>query len=73
MKKIVFAGTECRSEKTAQQNLLNVGGCHVSVKTVERVLHDVGSEMKELRNCPPSRLPKSLVPPQGSMLLLSLV
>ena len=63
MKKIVFAGTECRSEKTAQQNLLNVGGCNVSVKTVERVLHDVGSEMKELRNCPPSRLPKSLVPP----------
>jgi hypothetical protein len=40
-----------------------VGGCRVSVKTIERVLHDVGAELKTLRECPPSRLPKSLVPP----------
>ncbi|MBX3439027.1 MAG: hypothetical protein KF861_16170 [Planctomycetaceae bacterium] len=33
------------------------------MKTIERVLHDVGSELKSLRGCPPSRLPKSLVPP----------
>jgi hypothetical protein len=63
VKKIVFSGTDCRSEKTAQANLKNVGDCTVSIKTIERVLHDVGSELKELRDAPPSRLPKSLVPP----------
>lgn len=63
VKKIVFAGAECRSEKRTQSVLRNVGDCTVSIKTIERVLHDVGSELKELRNCPPSRLPKSLIPP----------
>jgi hypothetical protein len=63
VKKIVHAGAECRSEKAAHNNLRNVGDCDVSVKTIERVLHDVGSELKALRDCPPSRLPKSLVPP----------
>ena len=63
VKKIVFSGTDCRSEKAAQANLQNVGDCQVSAKTIERVLHDVGAELKELRDAPPSRLPKSLVPP----------
>lgn len=62
VKKIVFAGAECRSEKRAQIVLEQVGDCKVSIKTIERVLHDVGSEMKNLRDCAPSRLPKSLVP-----------
>jgi hypothetical protein len=61
--RIVFAGAESRSEKRARIMLEKVGGCHVSVKTIERVLHDVGSELKALRDCPPSRLPRSLVPP----------
>ncbi len=59
----MHAGAECRSEKTAQANLRNVGGCEVSAKTIERVLHDVGSELKSLRDRPPSRLPRSLTPP----------
>ena len=63
MKKIVFSGSECRSERSAHENLLNVGDCEVSIKTIERVLHDVGGELKELRDAPVSRLPKSLVPP----------
>ena len=63
MKKIVHSGSECRSEKAAQANLQNVGDCTVSIKTIERVLHDVGSELKALRDAPPSRLPKSLIPP----------
>jgi hypothetical protein len=63
VKKIVFAGSDCRSEKAAQANLRNVGDCEVSAKTIERVLHDVGSELKSLRDCSPSRLPKSLTPP----------
>jgi hypothetical protein len=63
VKKIVFSGSECRSEKCAQSNLLNVGDCKVSLKTIERVLHDIGGELKDLRDAPPSRLPKSLVPP----------
>lgn len=63
VKKIVHAGADLRSEKKAHNNLRNVGGCEVSVKTIERVLHDVGSELKSLRECPPSRLPKSLTPP----------
>lgn len=61
--KIVFAGAESRSEKRAQIMLEKVGGSQVSVKTLERVLHDVGAELTALRDCPPSRLPKSLVPP----------
>ncbi len=60
---MVFAGAESRSEKRAQIMLEKVGGCKVSVKTIERVLHDVGSELKSLRDCPPSRLSRSLVPP----------
>lgn len=59
----MFAGAESRSEKRAQIVLQRVGGCEVSVKTIERVLHDVGAELKSLRDCAPSRLPKSLVPP----------
>lgn len=34
----------------------------VSAKTVERVLHDVGEESTHLRDCPPSRLSRTLVP-----------
>jgi len=63
VKKIVHAGADLRSEKKAHHNLRNVGGCDVSVKTIERVLHDVGSEMKDVWDSPVSRLPKSLVPP----------
>jgi hypothetical protein len=57
VKKIVFAGAECRSEKRSQVVLEQVGDCQVSIKTIERVLHDVGSELKSLRDGPPSRLP----------------
>jgi hypothetical protein len=63
VEKIVFGGAESRSEKRAQVVLQKVGGCDVSVKTVERVLHDVGAELKTLRDCPPSRLSRTLVPP----------
>jgi hypothetical protein len=64
VERIVHAGAESRSEKRAQIMLEKVGGCRdVSVKTIERVLHDVGAELQTLRDCPPSRLPKSLVPP----------
>lgn len=63
VERIVFAGAESRSEKRAQVVLEKVGGCQVSVKTLERVLHDVGAELEVLRDCPPSRLPRSLVPP----------
>ena len=61
--KIVFAGAESRSEKRAQIVMEKVGDCQISVKTIERVLHDVGAELADLRDCPPSRVPKSLVPP----------
>lgn len=63
VKKIVSAGAQCRSEKVTQTVLRSVGNCEVSIKAIERVLHEVGSELKELWDCPPSRLPKSLVPP----------
>jgi len=63
VKKIVFCGAECRSEKRAHLVLQSVGDCQVSIKTIERVLHDVGSELKSLRDCSPSRLPRLLVPP----------
>lgn len=59
----MYAGGDARSEKRAQISLDKVGGVTVSLKTIERVLHDVGSEMKALRDCAPSRLPGSLVPP----------
>lgn len=63
IERIVFAGAESRSQKRAQIVLQKVGGCDVSVKTLERLLHDVGTELKTLRECPSSRLPKALVPP----------
>jgi hypothetical protein len=67
VRKIIWAVSDCRSEKAAQANLLNVGDCETSIKTIERVMHDIGGELKSLRDCPPSRLPKSLVspPPAG--------
>lgn len=43
VEKTVFAGAESRSEKRAQIVLQKVGGCDVSIKTLERVLHDGGS------------------------------
>lgn len=43
VEKIVFAGAESRSEKCAQIVLQKVGGCEVSIKVLEWVLHDGGS------------------------------
>ncbi|MEZ6032832.1 MAG: hypothetical protein R3C17_07055 [Planctomycetaceae bacterium] len=63
MAKIVYACGDSRSEKRAQVSLEKVGDVQVSLKTIERVSHDVGAEMKALRDCAPSRLPRSLVPP----------
>lgn len=61
--KIVHACGDARSEKRAQISLEKVGDVKVSLKTIERVSHDVGAELKALRDDAPSRLPKSLVPP----------
>lgn len=63
VERIVFAGAESRSLKRANIVLSKVGDIATSISTIERILHDVGSELKELRECAPSRLPKSLVPP----------
>lgn len=63
VEKIVFAGAESRSMKRAKIVLEKVGDVAPSISTIERVLQDVGSELKDLRECAPSRLPKSLVPP----------
>lgn len=49
--------------KRAKIVLEKVGDVTTSISTIERVLQDVGSELKDLRECAPSRLPKSLVPP----------
>lgn len=59
----MYACGDSRSEKRAQISLEKVGGVKVSLKTIERVSHDVGAEMKAVRECAPSRLPRSLVPP----------
>ena len=63
VEKIVFAGAESRSMKRAKIVLDKVGDVTISISTIERILHDVGLELKDLRECAPSRLPKSLVPP----------
>lgn len=60
--KITIAGVKDRSEKEAAKTLEDIGGVKVSPKTVERVLHDVGEEVTHLRDCPPSRLSRTLVP-----------
>lgn len=59
----MFAGAESRSMKRAKIVLDKVGDVTISISTIERVLQDVGAELKDLRECAPSRLPKSLVPP----------
>jgi hypothetical protein len=63
VEKIVFAGAESRSMLRAKIVLDKIGDVAISISTIERVLRDVGSELKDLRECAPSRLPKSLVPP----------
>ena len=60
--KITIAGVKDRSEVEAAKTLEDIGGVKVSPKTVERVLHDVGEEITQLRDCPPSRLSRTLVP-----------
>ena len=60
--KITIAGVKDRSEVEAAKTLDDIGGVKVSPKTVERVLHDVGEEVTQLRDCPPSRLSRTLVP-----------
>ena len=60
--KITIAGVKDRSEKEAAKTLEDIGGVEVSPKTVERVMHDVGDEMTHLRDKPPSRLSRTLVP-----------
>jgi len=60
--KITIAGVKDRSEVEAAKTLEDIGGVKVSPKTVERVLHDVGEEVTQLRDCPPSRLSRTLVP-----------
>jgi len=60
--KITIAGVKDRSEVEAARTMEDIGGVKVSPKTVERVLHDVGQEITQLRNCPPSRLSRTLVP-----------
>jgi len=62
VKKICLAGVKDRSEVEAAETLRLIGGVNVSAKTVQRVLHDVGDEYIDLRNCPPSRLSRTLVP-----------
>lgn len=63
VRKITFAGVKDRSEVEAARTMKLIGGVVVSPKTVGRVLHDVGGEYIELRDCPPSRLSRRLVPP----------
>jgi len=60
--KITIAGVKDRSEVEAAKTLKDIGGVQVSGKTVERVLHDVGEEITQLRDGPPSRLSRTLVP-----------
>jgi hypothetical protein len=60
--KITLAGVKDRSEVEASKTLADIGGVKVSPKTVERVLHDVGEEITQLRDGPPSRLSRTLVP-----------
>ena len=60
--KITLAGVKDRSEVEAAKTLEDIGGVKVSPKTVERVLHDVGEEVTQLRDCSPSRLSRTLVP-----------
>ena len=57
----MFAGAESRSEKRAQLVLEKVGGSQVSVKTLERVLHDVGAELASLARLP-CRFPRRRSP-----------
>ncbi len=61
--RITFSGAETRSHQRARNVLDKVGGNQVSIKTVERVVNDIGAELAELRERPASRLPVSLVPP----------
>lgn len=57
-----MAGVKDRSEVEAANSVNLIGGVEVSAKTVGRVLHDVGGEYMVLRDQPPSRLSRRLVP-----------
>jgi hypothetical protein len=67
VKKIVITGVKERSEIETAKTIDLVGGVKVSAKTIERVLHDVGGEYTKLRDCPPSRLSRRLVPSTPEM------
>lgn len=64
VQRVVYATAESRSHQRATVVLQQVGGNHVSPKTIARVTTDVGQELAELRDQPPSRLPVKLTPPR---------
>jgi len=67
VQRCTFAAAETRSFKRATIVMTNVGGQTVSAKTIERVVHDVGSELAERRDvsvrCDDSLAAKPADPP----------
>ena len=59
---IVWSMANCRSGKKAAQNLEKTGHRILSESTVRTVGQRVGTELAALRDKPPSRLSKRLVP-----------
>src|SRR5437868_11335419 len=51
--RITNAGVEARSFKRAAIVMKLVAGQHVSAKTIERVVHDVGCELAQRRDADP--------------------
>lgn len=58
----MVAAAKERSFEEAAKTLQEIGGLQVSASTVGRIAHDVGQELMELTDCPPSRLSRKLWP-----------
>lgn len=62
VRQVVALGVIAQPYQEAARALQVTGGPAVSAKTIERVACEVGQELEETRNCPPSRMSRTLVP-----------
>ena len=63
---VVCLTASTQSFQAVAAALAITGGPSLSPKSIERVSHEVGQELAEIRNCPPSRMSRRLVPPPPS-------
>ncbi|WP_165252452.1 hypothetical protein [Paludisphaera soli] len=63
-RRIAFAGAETRSFQRAAIVMDQVGGQSVSAKTIERVVHDVGSELAARRDADDGLVRRPASPPE---------